>query len=715
MKLIIIFSLVVLFGLSSKAQSIEFEKSNFPDKKDLLKEAKKSLEEGKDAFVLGKKEYNFILDEYIKFHDYFPVSRNDYRHAGDIYYSQAKPFLLKAQEFNPNNADLNYMLGLISFNLSPQTMDAVKYLDKSYSLNPKMGEDGLYLLAWANQINLKWDDAIKYYQLALTALSVNTKENAIAMTDINKKIAECRSGKILVANPQRIFVDNLGSAINTQYPEYSAFITADESVIAFTACRNTTTGGKTDGENGGFFEDLYVSSRKGREWAPAQNFGPIVNSEDHDATAGLSSDGTVLFVYKFKEKDGGDIYVSNLVGAAWTKPEHLNKNINSKSHESSVSLSYDGKRLYFVSDRDGGLGDRDIYYSDKDLKGEWGPAINVGPVLNTKYAEEGVFIHPDGKTIYFSSKGHNNMGGFDIFKSVFENGKWSEPENLGYPINGPDDDVFFVINGSGHHGYFASSKQGGFGDKDIYKITFLGPEKQPLLMNEDNLLASVTAPVSEFKAEKIESTGPKMTILKGVISDEQTKQPLEATIELVDNSRNEVIAVFKSNSTTGRYLVSLPSGKNYGIAVKRDGYLFHSENFDLPAAANFQEVEKNIELKKIDIGKTITLRNIFFDFDKATIRPESANELDRLIKLLTENPTLKIELGSHTDSKGSDDYNQKLSQSRSQSVVTYLIGKGISGDRLVAKGYGETVPVATNDTEEGRQMNRRTDFKILSK
>jgi outer membrane protein OmpA-like peptidoglycan-associated protein len=374
-----------------------------------------------------------------------------------------------------------------------------------------------------------------------------------------------------------------------------------------------------------------------------------------------------------------------------------------------VSLSYDAKRLYFISDREGNMGAGDIYYSDKDAKGDWGTAMNAGPDLNTNYGEEGVFIHPDGKTIYFSSKGHGTMGGYDIFKSTFENGKWAVPQNLGYPINGPDDDVFFVISGSGNHGYFASSKQGGYGDKDIYKITFLGPEKPPVVMNEDNLLASVAAPVSEFKAEKIVSSGPKMTILKGVISDDKTKIPLEATIELIDNSLNEVIATFKSNSITGKYLVSLPSGKNYGIAVKKDGYLFHSENFDLKNSEVF------VALKQIDIGQSIVLKNIFFDFDKATIRIESAGELDRLIKLLTENPTLKIELGSHTDSKGSDDYNQKLSQSRSQSVVTYLIGKGIATDRLVAKGYGETVAVATNDTDAGRQENRRTEFKILSK
>jgi len=712
----ILLTSLFLITVNASAQNIEFEKANFPDKKDELKAAKKNLEEGKDAFELGKKEYDFILEGFIEKNKYFPVSRKDYQRAGDIYFKQAQPFLQKAQDFNPNNAYLNYMLGVIHFNLNPQSDAAVNFLEKAFALNNgKLPTDLTYFLGWAYQFQLKWDNAIKYYQLQLDILRTDVKRNAIAIEDVNKKISECTIGKTEVANPKRIFVDNLGANINTSYPEYSAFISADESMMVLTARRENSTGGKLDEGDGWPFEDLYISNKVNGKWQPVQNFGPIVNTEEHDATAGLSSDGTKMFVFKYKEKDGGDIYESNLVGNTWTKPERLNKNVNSKWHESSVSLSFDEKRLYFISDREGNLGAGDIYYCDKDIKGQWGPAVNPGPSLNTKYGEEGVFIHPDGKTIYFSSKGHKTMGGYDIFKSTFENGKWSEPENLGYPINGPDDDVFFVISGSGHHGYFASSKQGGFGDKDIYRITFLGPEKPPILMNEDNLLASVAAPVSEFKAEKIVSAGPKLTILKGVISDAKTKQVLEATIELIDNTLNEVIATFKSNSNTGKYLVSLPSGKNYGIAVKKDGYLFHSENFDLPATADFQEVEKNVELKKIDIGQSITLRNIFFDFDKATIRPESANELERLIKLLNDNPTLKIELGSHTDSKGSDDYNMKLSQSRSQSVVTYLISKGISTDRLVAKGYGETAPVATNDTDEGRQLNRRTDFKILSK
>jgi outer membrane protein OmpA-like peptidoglycan-associated protein len=207
----------------------------------------------------------------------------------------------------------------------------------------------------------------------------------------------------------------------------------------------------------------------------------------------------------------------------------------------------------------------------------------------------------------------------------------------------------------------------------------------------------------------------QLTILKGVITDAMTKKPLEATIELVDNTKNMVVATFTSNSATGKYLVSLPAGRNYGIAVKKDGYLFHSENFDIPATAAFQEVTKDVELKNVAVGSKIILKNIFFDFDKATLRPESTNELERLTKLLQDVPTLKIEIGGHTDSKGADDYNKKLSDNRAKAVVTYLIGKGIAADRLTSAGYGEEQPIATNDTDEGRQMNRRTEFKILSK
>lgn len=710
-KLLFTLTLVYL-SLLSFSQSIEFDKENFPGKKDEMKAARKQVDIGTEFYMQGRKEFEDFKRSYYSEHRYYPVSHYDYQKAGYTNFRDAISPLGEGQRFNPNNARLNYMLGFISFITDPTTPQTLKYFETAYKLDPMAEPDMAFWLAWSYHLNSRWDDAIKYYQLYLA----QGKKNAGETDDINKKIAECNSGKKYSATPERVFVDNLGSAINSSFPEYGPSISADEETIIFTARRDNSTGGKRDENDNGFYEDVYSSIKLNGKWQPSKQLSKTVNTDNHDAAAGLSSDGSKLYVYRHSGKDGGDLYESVLFGVDWEAPIHMNKYINTKYHESSVSLSFDGRRMYFVSDKESGLGDRDIYYSDMDVKGEWGASKNIGPVINTKYAEEAVFMHPDGVTLYFSSKGHNSMGGYDIFKSTLLNGVWSAPENLGYPINGPDDDVFFVVSGSGSRAYFASSKTGGFGEKDLYKITFLGPEKAPLLNTQDQLIAMAANPVSNLKVENaVDVASAKLTILKGVVTDAKTHQPLESSIDLIDNDKNVVLATFKSNSSTGKYLVTLPSGKNYGIAVKRDGYLFHSENFNIPDNAAFQEFTKDVALKKIEIGSTIVLRNIFFDFDKATIRPESANELERLIKLLNDNPTLKIELGSHTDSKGSDDYNWKLSESRSKSVVDYLIGKGISTARLVAKGYGETKPIDTNDTDEGRQNNRRTEFKILEK
>ncbi len=698
------------------AQTVEFEKDNFPGRKDELKAARKQLDIGIEFFMQGRREFDDFRRGFVSEFKYLPVSQYDYRKAGYKNFRDALSPLMEAQKFNPKNARLNYMLGFIWFISDPSNPETLKFFETVIKLDGEVEPDDYYWLAWAYHLNDKWDLAIQYYKVYLAHIQAKGK-NPYEIDDVNKKIAECNVGKELSAKPERVFVDNLGSEVNTSWPDYGPSITADEETVIFTARRDNSTGGKRDDGDNGYYEDVYVSYKKNGKWQTSTQLSKNVNSDGHDAAAGLSPDGSKLYVYRHSGKDGGDLYESTLFGADWEAPVHMNKNINTRYHESSVSTSFDGKRLYFVSDKESGLGDRDIYYSDMDVKGEWGPAKNIGSMINTKYGEEAVFMHPDGVTMYFSSKGHNTMGGYDIFKTTLApNGLWSKPVNLGYPINGPDDDVFFVVSGSGSRAYFASAKTGGFGDKDLYRITFLGPEKTPLLNSSDQLIAMRANPVSNLKVEnEVEVKMAKVTILKGVVTDAKTNQPLESAIELVDNDKNVVIATFKSNSATGKYLVTLPSGKNYGLAVKRDGYLFHSENFNLPEGADYQEFTKDVALKKIEIGSIIVLKNIFFDFDKATIRPESANELERLIKLLNDNPTIKIELGSHTDSKGSDEYNMKLSDSRSNSVVSYLIGKGISASRLVAKGYGETKPIDTNDTDEGRQNNRRTEFKILEK
>jgi len=681
----IIFILSILLSNFAFAQNVEFTKDNFKDKKDGLKEAKTAVE-------LGDKLFS----------------------QGSIFYKQALEPYLAANKFNPNNALLNYKIGKCYLN-SNHKLKSIPYLEKALSLNPNVDPQLHYLLGKAYHLDMQWDKSIQEFKVFQQGLS--SKEAAEVNADVNKHIGECLTGKELVKHPIRVFIDNVGAEINSAYPDFGPVITADESVMLYTSRRPTTTGGGMDEFQNEYFEDIYISTKKDDKWTAGQNIGKPINTEGHDATMGITADGQKLYIY-IDDRGNGNIYECDLKGTAWTKPEKLNKNINTDYHESSASLSADGKKLYLVSNRPDGLGDRDIYMSLMDEKGKWGKVINLGPTINTQWGEEGVFVHPDGKTMYFSSQGHKTMGGYDIFKSKYDEktGKWGEPENLGYPVNTPDDDVFFVISASGKHGYYASFNASGYGEKDIYMITFLGPEKPMVLGNEDNLLASLAAPVKETViAPTLQIKEAQLTILKGIITDALTNKVLEATVEIIDNQKNEIIASFTSNSSTGKYLVSLPAGKNYGIAVKKDGYLFHSENFDIPAIAAFQEVTKDVALKNVAVGSKIILKNIFFDFDKATLRSESTNELERLTKLLNAVPTLKIEISGHTDSKGADDYNKKLSNSRAKSVVDYLVKAGIAADRLTFVGFGEEQPIATNDTDDGRQLNRRTEFKILSK
>ncbi|MDP4866101.1 MAG: OmpA family protein [Crocinitomicaceae bacterium] len=685
LKIVSILFFMLTLSFVNFAQNVEFDKDNFKENKDGLKAAKENLAVGNEIFE-----------------------------KGPVFYKDAIVHYEKAQNFNPNNADLNYKLGQC-YLASMYKLKAQPFLEKALQLNPNIDPTIQYYLGKSYHLNLSWDQAIAAYsKFQKTAMS---NQDPKIGEETTMRIKQCYNGRDLVKTPIRVFIDNLGPNINSIYNDYGAVISADESVLFYTSRRPGSTGGKIDPYLNEQFEDIYISERQADgTWSKGTNLPKPVNSDNHDANSGVSADGQKFIIYLGKN-NGGDLFESVLEGKEWSKPEPFNKNINTKYHEPTGCYSPDGNAIYFVSDRPDGLGDHDIYVSYKDDKGKWGEAINLGATINTKYSEEGIYMHPDGKTIYFSSQGHNSMGGFDIFKSIFnqETKTWSKPENIGYPVNTPDDDVFFVISANGRHGYYTSFDSKSLGLRDLYIITFLGPEKQMILNNEDNLIASAAKPVEETViAAEVEVREAQLTLLRGVITDAISKEFLSAEIEIVDNSANKVIATFKSNSSTGKYLVSLPAGKNYGIAVKKDGYLFHSENFDIPKTAAFQEVEKDVELKKLAVGGTIVLKNIFFDFDKATLRPESTAELNRLIKLMTDVPTLKIELGGHTDSKGADEYNQKLSENRAKAVVDYLVKAGITADRLKSAGYGETKPISTNETDAGRQLNRRTEFKVLS-
>ncbi len=683
--------LVILGALCShgvKGQNVEFEARNFANNKEAYKQAVKELKEGDKLYEQGANRYEAAIPHY-----------------------------LIAYQLNPNNAQLDYRLGTAYLGSAFKTK-ALQYLEAAGQLNSRIDPMLPYNLGRAYHLNAKWDQAREAYQQAIPA--AQDRNSPVSVSDVRKRMDECQTGKELMTKPVRAFIDNLGPEVNSQFAEYCPVITADEGQLFFTSRRANTTGGKMDPDLGDYFEDIYFATQaEGGKWSVAKNLGKPLNSEGHDATVGISPDGQKLLTYL--QNNAGDIYECTLEGAVWSAPEPLSRKINTGEHESSASYAPDGNSLFFVSNKEegGSQGGHDIYQIGLITgkgKSKAQEPVNLGPTINTRYNEEAVFMHPDGKTMYFSSEGHNTMGGYDIFKSVYEKGKWSVPENLGWPINTPDDDVFFVMSASGRHGYYSSARADGLGSRDIYRITFLGVEKPPILNTEDNLLASRAAPVRESNvAAAVAVSSAQVTILKGVVSDAGTKQPLEAEVEVIDNTRNEIIASFKSNSTTGRYLVSLPSGINYGIVVRKDGYLFHSENFDIPASSSFQEIIKNVELNKLAVGNKIVLRNIFFDFDKATLKPESRSELERVYKLMSEEvPNLKIELSGHTDDRGNAAYNQDLSERRAKAVVEYLTKKGIAAERFKTAGYGLTQPMVPNTNAANRQLNRRTEFKILS-
>ncbi|MBR6249780.1 MAG: PD40 domain-containing protein [Bacteroidales bacterium] len=661
------------------AQDVPFDKKNFPNQKDEFKKAKRAYETAEAAY------------------------ENESYYEAIRYYSEA-------YKFNPNYSDLNYKMGQCCRNL-PYKYKCLEYFEKAYKLNPSVADDIHLMLAIGYHFNSRFDEAIKEYKTFEKHL---TPDEMDLKPSIDKKIKECEFGKKMQNEPVRAFIDNLGPVINTRFNEHSPLVSADESLMLFTSTREN--GRDINEEDGQYDEDVYISHSYSKNWAVPKSISENINTKSHDATVGISPDGQLLLVYNGRN-GGGNIELSELDGDDWSSPDELPRPINdNNAHESSACFSPDGKRIYFVSDREGGYGGSDIYYCERNKKGRWGQAVNLGPVINTQYNEESVFIHPDGRTLYFSSNGHETMGGLDILTSQMDDrGEWSTPTNVGFPINSPDDDLCFSMSASGRHGYLSSSRADAIGGLDIYRITFLGPEKPYVLSGEDNLIAARSQPVSDMVMEKsVEIKTIRLTIVKGVVKDAITGEPISAKIDITDNEKNELIFTSQSNASTGRFLVSLPSGKNYGIAVHADNYLFHSENFDIPAATEYQEVEKEVNLANIKKDVKIVLRNVFFETGSAKLKPTSYAELGRLTQLLNDMPTLRIEISGHTDNKGGHAANQKLSAARAKAVVTFLISEGIAADRLEHKGYSYDQPVADNKTAVGRALNRRVEFKVLS-
>lgn len=550
--------------------------------------------------------------------------------------------------------------------------------------------------------HLSKPNAMVYFYLGECALRMNRFAESLKHFDtfLNPEpelapriIADAKSGRekaqfAVEATKNAIKFEpiNLGEEINTVFDEYLPYLTADGQTIFFTTRRPGCTGGY-DREYKDYLEDFYYSEFKDGKWQRAENLGPPVNTDHNEGAASFTPDGQYVYFTGCGRRDGFgscDIYVSKLDGNTWLPPRNLGPLVNSSSWESQPCISNDGRTLYFSSNRAGGFGAHDIWYSTRE-NGRWTEPQNAGPTINTAGNEYSPFLHADGMTLYFSSDKHPGFGSLDLFMSKKTNEGWTNPTNLGFPLNSSAAEGNIFVNTKGDRGYINSSREGSLGKSDIYQF------------------------------ELDESIRPNYTTyVRGLVREKGTETPLQAEVTFINIETRDTIRSVGSNSVTGKFLLTLPLEQDYAAFVGRKGYLYASESFSLKNI-NSKETpyfDVVIELEKLEVGKEVIMSSIFYETDKFDLMDRSKTELEQLVQFMIRNPAVSIEIGGHTDDVGSDDYNRTLSRNRSGKVREYLIGRGIKEGRITAQGYGESKPIADNGTEEGRALNRRTVCKI---
>ncbi|MDX2189254.1 MAG: OmpA family protein [Bacteroidota bacterium] len=632
--------------------------------------------------------------------------------------NDALEMFIQASDFNPLNVQANYMAG-ICYLETTQKFLSVKYLIRAYELNPQVVPNILFKIAQGYHLGANFEDAIRYYNQYKSELNEQVAEklkstlsNEFTITD--KRIRECQNAIEFYKNPLGYEILPLSTEVNTEYHEYAPAINEDQSQMIFTSRRSGGVSANKDVDND-YFEDIYIAKKVNGKWLPAKNIGLTINSPTHDGSIGFSADGKILFIYK--PSNGGDIFYSSRINdSTWGEPINMGAPINTKYNEPSVCISKDGNTLFFASNRTGGFGGMDIYKCEKTIEGKWGPAINLGSTINTEYDEDSPYITPDGKYLYLSSKGHFGMGEYDIYKSAWNNSTktWSKPENLGYPINSPDNDIYFVIAGDNKTAYYASAKSGSLGGNDIFVINLEVPvKKDTLLANKSRTMAKqIKGKSITTKSAEVTSSIKSTVRTKFKVIDEKTGKLIDVTVSGIKVLNNEPVKNIRK-TTEGEYELSLEPGFNYSIEIQKEGFLFYSENLDLTNGGDTKIISKTISLQRIKNGNKIVLNNVFFDHGKAVLKQESKNELELLYQLMVKNKDIRVEVSGHTDDSGTDQINNTLSTQRAKLVTEYLVKKGISQNRLIAKGYGKNRPIASNATEEGKKINRRTEFEVI--
>jgi outer membrane protein OmpA-like peptidoglycan-associated protein/tetratricopeptide (TPR) repeat protein len=715
---------VVITDVSVKVQSCDFihiSKTNFDTMKlrsitliillaltfsQIFAQKNKEIKVKRSEFKTGNTEgFQEAWLDILDADEFFAQGIGTYNLARDLY--------LKAHQYNSENPELNYLIG-ICYLYTDDKYQAINYLRKAVEKKPNISPEINYLLGRAYHLVLEFDKAIEHY--ADFRKSLGPKE-ALARNDyIDKLIIECKNGKDIIGDRKRVIITNLGDSINSRYDDYYSIFASNDSIMYFTSRRPAKLKSKRNPYDFKFYEDVYYSSVNGGGWSAARPLSKKVDSKHNDAAVGISKDGSELFIYR-GEDNGGDIYISNLKKGQWKSPKSWTSKLSSDQSETSLFYTQSEDTVYFISSNEKlTLGGKDIMISVKNQKGKWQKPSNLSSLVNTKYDEEGIFLTPDGKTMYFSSRGHNTMGGFDVFKTVVQSdGTWSDPVNMGYPVNTPDDELFYCLSSNGKAAYVSTIREGGVGAKDIYKLVFLGSEKEMILANEDILIAGFpdstkTGFFTMPEAVPVDS----FYYMKGKVLNKANNDPILAKLEFVDVSESKVIAT-AITTETGEYQAKFLEAKTYGVEIVAKDYLFFLDAVDMTTATTDEPFIRDFLLEKVEVGTKVVLENIYFETAKATLTAASYPQLNQVVTFLKNNETIRLEISGHTDNVGSAKTNSKLSEDRAKAVVAYMVTNGIDKSRLEAKGYGFTQPIAPNDTPAGREQNRRVEFKVISK
>ncbi len=600
----------------------------------------------------------------------------------------AESGLKKAAEADPAFIEPRIYLGEMNEQRGNAT-EAIRWYKEAVAINKGYFPPALLHLADIEMGLGSYAEAEGHYK---AYIEVERDKERIARAKLG--LANCTFAQEAVRNPVPFEPKNLGPGVNTADGEYYPCITADGNTLMFTR-RVKEPEVKMYGEQ----EDFYQSRKQADgTWGVATPVAGVNTRLQNEGAGTLSPDGRFLVFTKCAGMDGSygpglkglgscDLFISRRIGDRWGSPENLGPPVNSRGWETQPSLSSDGRTLYYIRGTQTGAGIRgmDILSTKLQENGTWSKPEPLGPNVNTPQQEESVQIHPDGRTLYFSSNGHPGMGGLDIYMSRKQaDGTWGPAKNLGYPINTGADENSLLVDAAGRIAFFASDRSGGAGDLDLYGF---------------ELPASVRP--------------TPVTYITGIVKDKVTGKPLEADVELFDLTTGELATAAYSDPVTGQFLVCLPMGRNYALNAGAEGYLFHSGNYQVPEGSTDKPFTLEVLLSPITAGEIIALRNVFFNTASHALLPESDAELGKLLRLLKANAAMRVEVGGHTDDVGADAANLKLSEQRANAVRDHLIAQGIDATRITAKGYGETKPVADNKTEEGRALNRRTEVKVL--